>query len=55
LLLLTITLGSSITACSDDAQNKAELEKYAAAKGEKAKHKLMPAEEKYMGLRLFIR
>ncbi|MGZ8182988.1 MAG: hypothetical protein ACXWT1_13605 [Methylobacter sp.] len=39
LLLLTITLGSLITACSDEAQNKAELEKYAAVQAEKAKHK----------------
>ncbi|HEY8035672.1 MAG TPA: copper-containing nitrite reductase [Methylobacter sp.] len=45
LLLLTITLGSLITACSDETQNKAELEKYAAVQAEKAKHKSMPAEE----------
>ncbi|MDO9267501.1 MAG: copper-containing nitrite reductase [Methylobacter sp.] len=45
LLLLTITLGSLITACSDDTQNKAELEKYAAVQAEKAKHKSMPAEK----------
>jgi nitrite reductase (NO-forming) len=45
LLLLTITLGSLITACSEETQNKAELEKYAAVQAEKAKHKSMPAEE----------
>ncbi|MGZ8182212.1 MAG: multicopper oxidase domain-containing protein, partial [Methylobacter sp.] len=45
LLLLTITLGNLITACSDETQNKAELEKYAAFQAEKAKHKSMPAAE----------
>lgn len=45
LLLLTITLGSLITACSDETQNKAELEKYAAAQAEKAKNKSIPAAE----------
>ncbi|TAK62172.1 copper-containing nitrite reductase [Methylobacter sp.] len=46
LLLLTVTLGSLIAACSDEAQNKAELEKYAAAQAEKARYKSIPAEEK---------
>lgn len=45
LLLLTITLGSLITACSDETQNKAELEKYAAVQAERAKHKSMRTEE----------
>ena len=43
LLLLAITLSSLIAACSDEAQNNAELEKYAAAQAEKAKHQMMPA------------
>lgn len=45
LLLLSIALGCLATACSDEAQNKAKLEKYTASQAEKAKHKSMPAEE----------
>ena len=43
LLLLSIALGSLTTGCSDETQNKAELEKYAAVQAEKAKHQMMPA------------
>ncbi|WP_051604114.1 copper-containing nitrite reductase [Methylobacter tundripaludum] len=45
LLLLTIALGSLTTGCSDEAQNKAELEKYAANQAGQAKHKSMSAVE----------
>lgn len=43
LLLLSIALGSLTAGCFDEAQNKAELEKYAAVQADKAKHKAMPA------------
>ncbi len=45
LLLLTIVLGSLTSGCSDEAQNKAELEKYAANQVGQAKHKSMSAVE----------
>ncbi|MDO9048645.1 MAG: copper-containing nitrite reductase [Methylobacter sp.] len=45
LLSLAIALSSLITGCSDEAQNKAELGKYAAVQAEKTKHQAMPAEE----------
>lgn len=45
LLLLTIALGSLTSGCSEEAQNKAKLEKYAATQAEKAKHSSTPAGE----------
>lgn len=45
LLLLTMVLGSLTAGCSDEAQNKAELEKYAANQAGQAKHKSMSAVE----------
>ncbi|TAN67366.1 MAG: nitrite reductase, copper-containing [Methylobacter sp.] len=45
LLLLIIALGSLTSGCSDEAQNKAALEKYAANQAEKAKHQSMPTAE----------
>lgn len=45
LLLLSIALGGLTTGCTDEAQTKAQLDKYAATQAEKAEHKPMSIEE----------
>ncbi|WP_432741334.1 multicopper oxidase domain-containing protein [Methylobacter sp. G7] len=45
LLLLSIALDGLTTGCTDEAQTKAQLDKYAATQAEKAQHKPMSVEE----------